>query len=67
MEHFEVRSPHGIHSCFVYEPLRETLRLFQRRLPNGKLPVSLLKVFLQQILLGLDYLHSECGIVHTGL
>lgn len=46
--------------------MRETFKLFQRRVPDGKIPGPLLKLFLQHILLGLDYLHSECSIVHTG-
>lgn len=47
--------------------MRETFKLFQRRVPDGKIPGPLLKLFLQHVLLGLDYLHSECGIVHTDI
>lgn len=30
-------------------------------------PVELVKLILQMILHGLDFLHSECGIVHAGM
>jgi len=46
--------------------MREPLWLFQRRWENGKLPPSLLKVYLKFLLRGLNYLHSECHIIHTG-
>lgn len=66
IDHFELAGTRGTHSCLVYEPMRETLKLFQKRMPDGKIPGPLLKAYLRFILLGLDYLHSECGIVHTG-
>ena len=56
----------GLTYGLVYEPMREPLWLFQRRWENDKLPVALLKVYLRFILRGLDYLHSECHIIHTG-
>lgn len=66
IDHFELTGTHGTHSCLVYEPMRETLKLFQKRMPDSKIPGPLLKAYVRFILLGLDYLHSECGIVHTG-
>lgn len=43
----------------------ESLWLFQKRW-DGKLPSAPLKVYLRFLLRGLDYLHSECHIIHTG-
>jgi serine/threonine protein kinase len=65
LDNFEVPGPDGPHLCLVYEPMREPLWLFQRRW-GGKLPPALLKVYLRLLLRGLDYLHSECYIIHTG-
>lgn len=37
-----------------------------RRFDRRKFPVSLVKQIGRQILLGLDYLHTSCSIIHTG-
>ena len=66
LDNFEAPGLDGPHLCLVYEPMREPLWLFQRRWENGKLPPALLKVYLRFLLRGLDYLHSECHIIHTG-
>jgi len=66
LDNFEVTGLEGVHLCLVYEPMREPLWLFQRRWENRKLPPALLKVYVRFILRGLDYLHSECHIIHTG-
>lgn len=67
LDNFEVPGQEGPHLCLVYEPMREPLWLYQRRWDDdGKLPPALFKVYLRFILRGLDYLHSECQIIHTG-
>lgn len=66
LDSFEAPGQDGPHLCMVYEPMRESLELFVRRWENGKLPVALVKVYLRFFLRGLDYLHSECQIIHTG-
>src|SRR5437667_4464599 len=64
---FEAAAPHGTHICLVYKPMREPLWLFQDRLKDNKFPSLLLKGYLKLLLQGLDYLHSECHIIHTDL
>lgn len=60
------------HMCLVMELMRETLATQRRRLSvsggGGLHPanVKLMKSIVKQVLQGLHYLHSECGIVHTG-
>jgi hypothetical protein len=66
LDHFETIGPGGKHLCLVFKPMREPLWLFQQRLPKGKIPPPLLKVYLGVFLQALDYLHSECRIIHTG-
>lgn len=34
---------------------------------DGKLPIKAVKRITRQLLLGLDFLHRECGIIHTGM
>lgn len=62
---FETASVNGTHTCFVFEPMRESLWLLRSRLENRKFPLSLLKGYVELLLKGLDYLHSECHIVHS--
>lgn len=67
LDSFHLVGSHGIHQCFVFEPLREPLWLLRTRFEGDTIPSSLLQVMLQMMLQGLDYLHSECQIVHTGM
>lgn len=62
----EIEGPDGSHLCLVNEPMREPLWILQRRFVDRKFPLSIAKAFLYILLAGLDYLHSVCGIVHTG-
>ena len=63
------------HVCMVLEPLGETLLNFLDRYRtryggHGELvgvPMNLVKVIAKQILMGLQYLHDECGLVHTDI
>ena len=65
-DNFELTGSDGTHLCLVYEPMRESLWIFQKRFRDGKLPPAVLKVYVKVLLLGLDYLHSVCHIIHTG-
>lgn len=61
-------SPSGTaHLCLVFEAMREPLSQFQHRLVGDKIPPQLLKVYIDFILQGLEYLYSNCQIIHTGL
>lgn len=66
IDHFELSGPQGIHSCLVYEPMRETLAQHQSRFPRQRLTVPIFKLYIHLILKALDYLHSECRLIHTG-
>ncbi|KAE8352712.1 kinase-like protein [Aspergillus coremiiformis] len=55
------------HLALVFEPLREPLWIYRGRFTGDVIPPSILKILLQMILQGLDYLHSECRIIHTDL
>lgn len=66
LDNFEVPGEEGPHLCLVYEPMREPLWIYKRRWVDGKIPLVVLKIYLKLILQGLDYLHSECEVIHTG-
>jgi serine/threonine-protein kinase SRPK3 len=54
------------HQCLVHEVLsNDILSLWYTRL-DCKLPEVMLKQILIHLLLALDFLHSECHIIHTG-
>lgn len=46
--------------------MREPLWILQKRFVDQRLPLPIAKAYLLILLAGLDYLHSECGVVHTG-
>jgi serine/threonine-protein kinase SRPK3 len=65
-ESFEIQSSLGDHVCLVFEPLREPLWALGRHLGNVGVPLAVLKPFLKLFFEGLDFLHSECHVIHTG-
>lgn len=67
LDAFEVDGPEGSHSCLVYTPMREPLSMYQRRFEDRKMPLALIKMYIRALLTGLDYLHQECRVVHTGM
>lgn len=66
LDDFEVAGPAGKHMCLVYEPMREPLWILQRRFVDRQLPLPIAKAYIYFLLVGLDYLHTECRVVHTG-
>ncbi|KAK0110001.1 hypothetical protein ONS95_002664 [Cadophora gregata] len=72
IESFGLDSPTGsTHLSLVFEPMREPLWLLRRRLAGEdrvtRPSLPLLKTYLQILLEGLDYLHSERHVIHTDL
>ena len=66
-ECFEITGPEGKHLCMACEPLRDPLWIYQDRFKSGKIPLPLVKIHLSILLEALDYLHTECNLVHTGM
>lgn len=46
--------------------MHQPLWLWQRNFDGSVIPPNVLKPILQMILTGLDYLHTECRVVHGG-
>ncbi|PGH10733.1 CMGC/SRPK protein kinase [Helicocarpus griseus UAMH5409] len=67
LDSFEHRGPNGIHVCMVFEVLGENLLGLIKRWNHRGIPMPLVKQITKQVLLGLDYLHRDCGIIHTDL
>lgn len=78
LDHFTHYGPNGEHICMVFEVLGESVlgllarfRKYQHKKSAeqcfGGLPIPLARQISKQILIALDYLHRECGLIHTDL
>lgn len=66
VDSFKIEGTANKHTCLVFEPFREPLWLVKTRFHSNTIPADILKVVLREILHGLDFLHGECRIIHTG-
>jgi serine/threonine-protein kinase SRPK3 len=53
--------------CVVYDVLREPIDMCMEKWPTRHFGSSNLRKLLRPLLQGLDYLHTECHVVHTDL
>ncbi|KAF7726972.1 serine/threonine protein kinase, CMGC group [Apophysomyces ossiformis] len=67
VDSFMIEGPNGKHVCMTFEVLGENLLSLIQRYDHRGLPIHLVKQISKQMLLGLDYLHRVCGIIHTDL
>jgi hypothetical protein len=64
---FEVEGPAGRHTCLAQPPLHLTVSELQRQGASRRYNQTLLRETLRCILHGLDFLHNEAQVVHTGM
>lgn len=62
---FDHNGPHGTHPCMVFEALGRSLLMVLDQ--QGHLPVASSCDVASQLLAGLSFLHTDCGIIHTDL
>ncbi|PCG98365.1 Hypothetical protein PENO1_058310 [Penicillium occitanis (nom. inval.)] len=67
LDSFNINGPEGEHRCLVHPPLWESVLTFLHRNPIRRLPSPVLAFVLQRLFLALDYLHTECQIIHTDI
>ncbi|TRX96423.1 hypothetical protein FHL15_002695 [Xylaria flabelliformis] len=67
LDSFEHKGPNGVHICMVFEVLGENLLGLIKKWQHRGIPRDLVMQITKQVLMGLDYLHRECGIIHTDL
>lgn len=67
LDNFDIRTAKGNHSCIVYKPLGMSLAALRTKAPRKRLSEELLKLTLIHILYAFDFLHTEAGIIHTGV
>ncbi|EMD34013.1 hypothetical protein CERSUDRAFT_20543, partial [Gelatoporia subvermispora B] len=65
---FQFKGPYGTHCCLVTEALGYSLDYIRKLRDEGdrRVPPSIVKRVVKQVLLGLDYIH-QCGIVHADI
>lgn len=63
---FDVNGPTGRHYCIVSKPQGNSVRTLQEMFPNGVLPRLLVKSIVHHLLFSVNWLHTICGLVHTG-
>jgi serine/threonine-protein kinase SRPK3 len=64
---FEHAGPHGRHVCMVFEVLGDNLLALIRAYAHRGVPLPAVRRLARQVLVALDFLHRECGVIHTDL
>ena len=59
--------PNGQHFIMVFEILGVNLLEIMKRYDYKGIPLPLVRRMTKQVLIGLDYLHRKCRIIHTDL
>lgn len=67
LDHFMHHGPNGEHVIMVFEVLGESLLSLIKRYKHRGIPVIYVKQIAKQMLLALDFMHRDCGIIHTDL
>lgn len=66
-DQFFHHSNHGRHSVMSFEVLGRNLLTLIKRFNYEGVPMPIVREIAKQTLMGLDYLHRICGIIHTDL
>jgi len=67
LDDFKISGINGTHVCMVFEVLGHNLLKFIIRSNYQGIPLMNVKIMMKQVLEGLDYLHSNCKIIHTDI
>lgn len=64
---FKISGVNGTHVCMVFEVLGHNLLKLILKSNYRGIPLPNVKSIIRQVLEGLDYLHTECSIIHTDI
>lgn len=67
LDNFVHSSVNGNHVVMVFEVLGENLLALIKKYEHKGIPVVYVKQIAKQLLLGLDYMHRKCGVIHTDI
>jgi len=65
--YFEHYGPNGKHACMIFEVMGPNVLAVIKRYNFKGIPLELVHKIAFHTLIGLDYLHRICGIIHTDL
>ena len=66
-DHFEHLGRNGNHVCMTFEILGENLLKVIKKYNYRGMPLSIVRDYVRQICVGMDFLHRHCKIIHTDL
>jgi len=66
-DQFFHNAQNGRHSVMAFEVLGKNLLSLIKRYGYKGIPIRIVREICRQTLIGLDYLHRICGIIHTDL
>eukprot|EP00931_Biecheleriopsis_adriatica_P086052 TRINITY_DN60789_c0_g1_i1.p1 TRINITY_DN60789_c0_g1~~TRINITY_DN60789_c0_g1_i1.p1 ORF type:complete len:601 (-),score=135.47 TRINITY_DN60789_c0_g1_i1:109-1911(-) len=64
---FKHEGPNGEHTCMVFETMGPNVLALIKRFNFKGVPLDTVRKVSAHTLIGLDYLHRVCGIIHTDL
>jgi len=67
VDYFEHYGPNGKHVCMVFETMGPNVLALIKRYNFKGIPIDIVRKVAGHTLIGLDYLHRVCGIIHTDL
>jgi len=67
IDDFEIDSPSGKHVCMVFGCLGPTLQEQMAKADQKRLSCKVAKQISRQLLEAMDFLHNDCGVLHTDL
>jgi serine/threonine protein kinase len=67
VDYFEHYGPNGKHVCMVFETMGPNVLALIKRYNFKGVPLHIVRKVAGHTLIGLDYLHRICGIIHTDL
>uniref|UniRef100_T1JGA5 non-specific serine/threonine protein kinase n=1 Tax=Strigamia maritima TaxID=126957 RepID=T1JGA5_STRMM len=67
LDDFTISGVNGTHICMVFEVLGYNLLKLINESGCKGLPMAQVKIIMKQVLEGLDYLHTKCGIIHADI
>eukprot|EP00727_Mastigamoeba_balamuthi_P013072 m51a1_g8388 putative srsf protein kinase 1 (645) ;mRNA; f:205355-207890 len=67
LDSFHHTGPNGTHVCMVFELLGSNLLDLIKLRDYRGIPVDIVKTISRQVLVGLNYMHTKCCLIHTDL
>lgn len=67
VDYFEVSGPNGQHVCMVFELLGPNILQLISLYDYKGVPIDVVRRIAAHSLIGLDYLHRICGVIHTDI